>query len=127
MKKLSYRVIKWWLSVLAWYSIGVNQVRQRYKSYFKSWVIFFGLLAGMLFFQEAFAGTDGDDFADIYTKLQQWSQGSLGKVVSLGMFLVGLSIGVIQQSIIAVVIGISGAMALYYGPNIISSVVSAVI
>jgi conjugal transfer pilus assembly protein TraA len=89
--------------------------------------IFIVLFALMALFSEAFAGTDGDDFADIYTKLEGWSKGTLGKVIALGMFLVGLATGVVQQNIMAVVIGISGALALYYGPGIISSVVSATI
>ena len=98
------------------------------KKHYQSALIFFGLLLAMVLFQEAsFAGTDGDDFADIYTKLEAWSKGTLGKVIALGMFLVGLATGVVQQSIIAVVIGISGALSLYYGPAIINSVVSALI
>lgn len=85
-------------------------------------VMVFGLLAG-----EAMAGTGGTEFASIYTLLLGWSQGSLGKVIALAMFLVGLSAGIIQQSISAVVIGVGGAMALFYGPTVISGVVSAVI
>ncbi len=105
----------------------LSTAKKNAASYAKNFMIFLGLLAAMVFFQEAFAGTDGDDFADIYTKLESWSKGTLGKVIALGMFLVGLATGVVQQSIVAVVIGISGALSLYYGPGIINSVVSAVI
>lgn len=97
------------------------------RSILKNMAILLGLTVLMLLFNEAFAGTDGDDFADIYTKLEGWSKGTLGKVIALGMFLVGLATGVVQQNIMAVVIGISGALSLYYGPGIISSVVSATI
>jgi len=76
---------------------------------------------------DAMAGTGGTEFAGIYTLLLGWSQGSLGKVIALAMFLVGLSAGIINQSIAAVVVGIGGAMALFYGPTIISGVVSAII
>ena len=112
--------------------LSIQTIPQKYKMFFKkhyqSALIFFGLLLAMVLFQEAsLAGTDGDDFADIYTKLEAWSKGTLGKVIALGMFLVGLATGVVQQSIIAVVIGISGALSLYYGPAIINSVVSALI
>ncbi|PPD50751.1 MAG: pili assembly chaperone [Methylobacter sp.] len=106
-----------------------SQKTQKFvNKHYKSALIFIGLLTALVVFQEAsFAGTDGDDFADIYTKLEAWSKGTLGKVIALGMFLVGLATGVVQQSIIAVVIGISGALSLYYGPAIINSVVSALI
>jgi conjugal transfer pilus assembly protein TraA len=43
------------------------------------------------------------------------------------MFMVGLSAGIINQSIVAVVVGIGGALALYYGPTVISGVVSALV
>jgi len=105
-----------------------QKTQKLFTKHYESALIFFGLLAALVVFQEAsFAGTDGDDFADIYTKLEAWSKGTLGKVIALGMFLVGLATGVVQQSIIAVVIGISGALSLYYGPAIINSVVSAII
>jgi conjugal transfer pilus assembly protein TraA len=97
------------------------------RAMLKNMAILLGLITLMIVFNEAFAGTDGDDFADIYTKLEGWSKGTLGKVIALGMFLVGLATGVVQQNIMAVVIGISGALSLYYGPGIISSVVSATI
>jgi conjugal transfer pilus assembly protein TraA len=107
---------------------ALQKTQKFVTKHYKNALIFFGLLAALVIFQEAsFAGTDGDDFADIYTKLESWSKGTLGKVIALGMFLVGLATGVVQQSIIAVVIGISGALSLYYGPAIINSVVSAVI
>ena len=81
----------------------------------------------MLFAQETLAGTDGSDFDDIWTKLAAWSQGSLGKVIAMGAFIVGLAIGVIQQTVMAVVVGVAMALSLYYGPTIIGSVVSALI
>lgn len=76
---------------------------------------------------EAMAGTGGTEFDDIYTLLVGWTQGTLGKIISLGMFLVGLSAGIVNQSIVSVVIGIGGALALYYGPNVINGVVAAVV
>ncbi len=76
---------------------------------------------------DAMAGTGGTEFDDIYTLLVGWTQGTLGKIIALGMFLVGLSAGIVNQSIVAVVIGIGGALALYYGPTVISGVVSALV
>lgn len=107
---------------------GLVKTKAVFAKHYRSILWAMGLLAAMVICQEAcFAGTDGDDFADIYSKLEAWSKGSLGKVIAIGMFLVGLATGVVQQSIIAVVIGISGALSLYYAPTIINSVVSAII
>lgn len=76
---------------------------------------------------DAMAGTAGTEFDDIYTLLVGWTQGTLGRIIALGMFMVGLSAGIVNQSIVSVVIGIGGALALYYGPNVISGVVAALV
>jgi conjugal transfer pilus assembly protein TraA len=73
------------------------------------------------------AGTGGTEFNDIYTLLVGWTQGTLGKIIALGMFMVGLSAGIVNQSIVSVVVGIGGALALYYGPTVISGVVTALV
>ena len=73
------------------------------------------------------AGTGGAEFNDIYTLLIGWSQGTLGKIISLGMFLVGLAAGIVNQSIVSVVVGLGGALAVYYGPTVINNVVTALI
>jgi conjugal transfer pilus assembly protein TraA len=83
------------------------------------------LLTAMI--PEAMAGTGGTEFDAIYTLLVGWTQGTLGKIIALTMFLVGLSGGIIRQSIAAVVVGVGGALALFYGPTVIGGVVSAVI
>jgi conjugal transfer pilus assembly protein TraA len=84
-------------------------------------------IVSVLAVPEAMAGTGGTEFDDIYTLLVGWTQGTLGKIIALGMFLVGISAGIINQSIAAVVVGIGGALALYYGPNVINGVVAALI
>ena len=76
---------------------------------------------------EAMAGTGGTEFDDIHTLLVGWIQGTLGKIIALGIFMVGLSAGIVNQSIVSVVIGIDGALALYYGPTVINGVVAALI
>jgi conjugal transfer pilus assembly protein TraA len=76
---------------------------------------------------EAFAGTGGTEFSAIYDLIKGWAQGTLGKVIALGMFLVGVAAGVVQQSIVAAVVGIGGALVMYYGPAVIEGVVSMVV
>lgn len=74
----------------------------------------------------AFAGTGGQQqFGSLANQLTGWSQGSLGIVIAIAALLVGLSIGVVKQSLMAVVTGIGIAIALYYGPDVITGVLSA--
>lgn len=74
----------------------------------------------------ALAGTTGNQqFGGLATQLVGWSQGALGIIIAVSALLVGLSIGVVKQSMMAVVTGIGIAIALYYGPSVISSMLSA--
>lgn len=74
----------------------------------------------------AIAGTGGNaQFGQLSTQMIGWAQGSLGIVIAVAALLVGLSIGVVKQSMMAVVTGMGIAIALYYGPTVISSLLSA--
>ena len=74
----------------------------------------------------AVAGTGGtQQFGGLAQQLQSWAQGSLGIVIAIAALLVGLSIGVVKQSLMAVVTGIGIAIALYYGPQVIAGVLNA--
>jgi conjugal transfer pilus assembly protein TraA len=100
----------------------------RLKAFFTSkTVLASAAVAAVALVPEAMAGTGGTEFDDIYTLLVGWTQGTLGKIIALGMFMVGLSAGIVNQSIVSVVIGIGGALALYYGPTVINGVVAALI
>jgi len=71
----------------------------------------------------AFAGTD-KTFTTAYTTLSNWAQGSLGKILALSAFLIGLAMGIARQSLIAVAMGIAFALVLFYGPTIIDSIMT---
>ena len=71
----------------------------------------------------AFAASE-NDFNDVFQLLSDWSQGSLGKLVSLAAVIVGVGIGIVRQSIMAAVIGIAMAVVVQYAPTIITSIVS---
>ncbi len=73
------------------------------------------------------AGVGGAEFDTIYTTLTDWAQGTLGRVIALGMILVGLGIGVIRQSIMGAIVGVAGGLALFNAPDIIDGIVGAVI
>lgn len=71
----------------------------------------------------AFAASDSD-FEEVFQLLADWSQGSLGKLVSLAAVIVGVGIGIVRQSIMAAVIGIAMAVVVQYAPTIIGNIVS---
>ena len=73
----------------------------------------------------AVGGTGGTEFDTIVTQLTGWLEGGLGKVLALAALAVGLGIGVIQQSVMAVVVGISMAIAVYFGPGVIDGIITA--
>jgi len=87
----------------------------------------FGLLMAFLFANEAFAGTTDTDFTAIVTKLHDWATGTLGRVLALAIFIVGLSLGIVQQSVIAAAVAVGGALILNYGPDILTGIVAATI
>jgi conjugal transfer pilus assembly protein TraA len=76
---------------------------------------------------EALAGTADADFSAISTKLTDWATGTLGRVIALAMFIVGIATGILQQSVAAAVVGIGAALILNYGPAIITGLISATI
>lgn len=73
----------------------------------------------------AVAGAGGTEFSTIVTQLTDWLEGGLGQVLALGALAVGLGIGIVQQSIMAVVVGIAMAIAVFYGPGVLTGVITA--
>jgi conjugal transfer pilus assembly protein TraA len=71
----------------------------------------------------AMAGTD-TTFNGISTVLTNWMKGSLGQVFALGALAVGMAIAIVKQSLMAVAVGVGIAVAVYYGPGVLTSVVS---
>lgn len=72
---------------------------------------------------DAYAGTDST-FSAVVTKLTAWATGSLGKVIALAMFLIGVGMSVMRQSIAPVAVALAAALALFYGPTIITGVLT---
>ena len=76
----------------------------------------------------ALATTSTDtDFQSVVALLTGWSQGTQGRTLALGMFVVGIAAGIVRQSVMAAVAGIAGALVLNYGPTVIDSVFGALI
>lgn len=70
----------------------------------------------------ALAGTDGAEFETMYDMVVGWTEGTLGKLLAVVAFLIGMGMGVIKQSILAVVLGIAFALTLAYAPAIIDAI-----
>lgn len=73
----------------------------------------------------ALAGTGGTEFQEVYDMIIGWTQGTLGKTIAVGTFLVGMGVGVVRQSLMPVVLGIGSGLALYYTPSIVENIVVA--
>jgi len=76
---------------------------------------------------EAIAGTADTDFSAISTKLNDWATGTLGRVIALAIFIVGIAMGIVQQSVVAAVVAIGAALIMNYGPAIITGLISATV
>lgn len=68
--------------------------------------------------------TPDTTFDSIYDTIVGWSQGSLGKVLAITAFLVGMAAGIMRQSAMAVVLGLAFALIFAYGPGIIDQIFS---
>lgn len=75
----------------------------------------------------AIAGTGGAEFTAAYTTISGWASGFLGKLLTVGLLVVGIAMGMVRQTIGAVVPAVGAALALQVGPGVLNSIVSAVI
>lgn len=75
--------------------------------------------------QTARAASDGSEFEGLYELVSQWSTGFLGKTIAVAFLLVGLGMGVIRGSVMAVVAAIAAAAALILLPGIVDAMFTA--
>lgn len=71
------------------------------------------------------AGDGGQEFEAVYEMIEGWATGTLGKIIALAALIVGIGFGLVCQSVIAAVIGISMALVLNFGPSVISNILTA--
>ena len=87
----------------------------------------FGLpmLASMMVAGSAMATANGSGdatFNSILTQVEGWATGSLGKLLAISAFIIGMGMGLVRQSAMAVVLGIAFALILGYGPTVITNI-----
>ena len=75
----------------------------------------------------AFAGTDGTEFEQLYTMVEGWTTGYLGRSIALIFLLIGLGIGVLRGSILGAVSCIAAAMCFMIAPSVVQAIVTALI
>lgn len=80
-----------------------------------------GLLATCLA-GSAHAGTGGTEFADVWTRLLGWIQGTLGLILSASMVVIGLAMGIARQSLMAFIVGIASGLGLYETPTVMAAI-----
>ncbi len=90
----------------------------------KIWLKAGAVSAAVLGAGVAVAGTGGTEFSTALTTVQDWVEGGLGKLMAVATLSVGLAIGIIQQTVMAVVVAIAMSLALFYGPSILVNLVS---
>ena len=72
-----------------------------------------------------YAGTGGTEFDDVWDELEGWAEGALGRVISVGLLVVGLAAGIVRQSIMAAVPAAGAGLALSIGPGVIDDMFTA--
>ena len=90
-------------------------------------ILLLALVIGTFWAGTVFAGSAGLEFSTIYGTLTDWCTGTFGKMLAVGFFMVGITMGIIRQSLMAIALGIGAALALNYLPGIIDTLVTGVI
>lgn len=95
------------------------------RSFFKT-AFFISLLSLPLVSRMAFAGDSDDDLLEgVWDTLVDWTQGTLGRVITLLFIVTGIAAGVIRQSLFSFVVGVGAGLGLYNAPTVIGVVFGA--
>lgn len=65
------------------------------------------------------------DFGNAYTRVRTWATGDLGRLVTVGLLVTGVSMGIVRQSVMAAVPAAGAGLALSLGPGIIEAIFTA--
>lgn len=73
------------------------------------------------------AGTGGTEFNPALAQLQGWIEGDLGRLIAIGLLIVGMAMGIVRQSVMAAVPAIATGLVLSLAPTVLNSIFTAVI
>lgn len=71
------------------------------------------------------SGSSQEGFDDVWLKISDYMQGSLGKVLVGLIVMVGIAASIVRQSLMTLAVGVGGAISLYYSPDIINGMMAA--
>nr|WP_281271255.1 TraA family conjugative transfer protein [Pseudomonas luteola] len=54
-----------------------------------------------------------------------WTQGTLGRIIAIGIILVGACVGVVRQSLMTFAVGLAMGMGLYNAPTVVESIMGS--
>lgn len=75
--------------------------------------------------QLAFAGSGGGELDPIWNMLVDFVEGSLGRIITLLIIIVGIGAGILTQSLGAFAIGLGAGIGLAFSPDIVHSLFGA--
>lgn len=89
-------------------------------------------LIGVFMAVTAHAGSGGSGLAtaeleDIFNYLRGWTEGSIGKIITLAVILVGAAAAVMERSMWAFVVGLAIGLGLYSAPGVVTALFSATV
>ena len=93
----------------------------------KSVLGLFALIGAMMLLNQANAGSDSQEFTQVYQKLTDWAQGTLGKILALTCIIVGTAFTISRGTLIYAVIGIAMCLVLYNAPSVIDGILTATV
>jgi conjugal transfer pilus assembly protein TraA len=73
------------------------------------------------------AGTTGVEFQALFTLIDGWVSGYLGKALALGAFLIGAMVGMAKSTVMPALVGLGFAIVFSVGPGVITGMMTAVI
>lgn len=104
-----------------------NFLQEKHKNLGKGLLYLLGFAGLYMVFNNAMASGGDAEFGDIYNKLTEWSQGTLGKLLALICVVVGTAYTVSRGTLIYAVIGVAICLVLYNAPTIIDSLMDAAV
>ncbi|WP_304526736.1 TraA family conjugative transfer protein [Halomonas sp. I5-271120] len=74
---------------------------------------------------EALAGTGTGTFDQVWQTVTDWTQGTLGRIITLAMIVVGVVAGIGRQSLLAFATGLGAGVGMYNAPDIVEAILQA--
>jgi conjugal transfer pilus assembly protein TraA len=73
------------------------------------------------------AGTTGVEFQALFTLIDGWVSGYLGKALALGAFLIGAMVGMAKSTVMPALVGLGFAIVFSVGPGVITGMMTGTI